>query len=156
MKRFLSVAAVLALAFVVFRAWAARNPEGILRIEARTDTAIATTRATGKLAFFEGDNNWKSIVGDLVVGVPVESTGASAGLESVQVVLCSDKGQLTYRMDSINWDVDVTPDTLHVSRIGNDTMMGHNLYILYTVVDTYNTVHNVPITWQIKYNLEVR
>lgn len=158
MKRFVMVASVLVLIFAVINVWAAvRNYEKVTEIVKRTDTAVASTRTTGTVGIFEGATDWKSVVGDVILIAGIESTGTSR-LESTKVVLCSDKGLLTYRMDSIGapWDTDTLPDTMHISRIGNDTLMGHNLYLIYTVTDTYNTVHNVPITWKVKYNFDIR
>lgn len=155
MKRFIRLAAVIALALVVYSVWAKQNYQGIKPVVVRTDTLVASTRTSDQLTFFDNTTDWLSVVGDIVIESGVESTGTSR-LESTKVVLCSDKGIRTYRMDSINWDTDTLPDTLHISRLGNDTLMGHNLYLLYTLTDTFNTTHNVPVTWKIKYNLEVR
>lgn len=151
MKRFLTVASALTLAFVVYKVWAGNYINGVLDVAVRTDTAVASTRSTGNIYLWK-NAEYKSIVGDIVITPAQESTGTSL-LESTRVLLKTTKGAFTYTLDSFPYDTDTLPDTFHIVNLGNDTTIGQDVYIAYVVTDTFNHTHNVPITWRIFYNL---
>ena len=154
MKRFIALALVLVCGFIAYKAFAAQRFSKIVTVVARTDTATASTRTTGSIQLFKGQPEFKSLVGQIFVSGAVESTGTSA-LETTRVFLKTDKGGRTFTFDSVI-GLSNAADSAWVSKIGTDTLLGDNLYLTYTLTDSFNTTHNVPITWHIRYDLIAR
>lgn len=154
MKRFLTIALVVSCGFLVYKAFAAQRFANVVTVVARTDTATASTRSTGTITLFKNQPEFKSLVGQIFVSGAIESTGTSA-LESTRVFLNTRKGGRVFAFDSVI-GLSNAADSAWVSKIGTDTLLGSELFLTYTLTDSFNTTHNVPITWLIRYDLIAR